>query len=65
MHHNKLAERICAAYKRWFGSELLSEVTVRAMEELGSVLKPIYLRMKKEGWVLKDGKMIKQHENEE
>lgn len=37
----------------------LSEETIHAMEELGLVLKSIYLEMKKEGYEMVDGKLVK------
>ncbi len=44
---------------------LLSTETIKAIEELCCVLKPIYLEMKKAGYELQDGIMTKpkQHEN--
>ncbi len=36
----------------------LSQETIDAVEELCSVLKPIYLEMKREGYVFKDGKVV-------
>ncbi|MCA9355353.1 hypothetical protein KC865_02270 [Candidatus Kaiserbacteria bacterium] len=42
----------------------LSNDTLDAMEELGSVLKTIYLRMKCEGYAMVDGKIVKINENE-
>lgn len=37
----------------------LSKANIMAMEELALILKPIYRRMQKEGWIMKDGKLIK------
>lgn len=42
----------------------LSKETVGAMEELGTVLKAIYIRMKRDGYVIVEGKMVKINENE-
>jgi len=42
----------------------LSKETIDAMEELGTVLKTVYLRMKKEGYTIVDGKVVKANENE-
>lgn len=42
----------------------LSKETIDAMEELGTVLKTIYLRMKKEGYIIVDGKVVNANENE-
>lgn len=44
---------------------LLSTDTLDAMEELGLVLKRIYLRMQKEGYRIVDGKMMNINENEQ
>ncbi len=43
---------------------LLPEETVQALENLAMVLKPIYLRMKREGRCIKNGtiKNVKEHE---
>lgn len=35
-----------------------------AMEELGLVLKTIYLRMQKDGYRIKDGVMVNENDNE-
>lgn len=40
----------------------LSDETLRALEQLGLVLKAVYLRLRKEGYQLKDGKIIKSDE---
>jgi hypothetical protein len=37
----------------------LTKANVMAMEELALILKPIYRRMLKEGWIMKDGKLVK------
>lgn len=42
----------------------LDKGSLSAMEELGTVLKTIYLRMKKEGYKIVDGQMVKINENE-
>ena len=42
----------------------LSECSLEALENLGVVLKPIYLRMKREGYGIVDGKLVKINENE-
>lgn len=42
----------------------LSSDTLDAMEELGGVLKTIFLRMKREGYAIVDGKIVKINENE-
>ncbi len=42
----------------------LSKETLDAMEELGMVLKTIYLRLKKEGYEMVDGKLVNLSENE-
>lgn len=39
----------------------LTKSNIMAMEELALILKPIYRRMQKEGWVMKDGKLVKQN----
>jgi hypothetical protein len=39
----------------------LNKSNIMAMEELALILKPIYRRMQKEGWVMKDGKLVKQN----
>lgn len=41
-----------------------SPETLRAIEELCLVLKPIYLRMRRQGYVIIDGKFVKPKENE-
>jgi len=46
-------------------SEVLSKDTLGAMEELGTVLKTIYVRMQKEGCRIVDGKMVYENDNEE
>ncbi len=43
----------------------LSEETLDAMEELGTVLKTIYLRLKNEGFEMVDGKLVNVSENEQ
>ncbi len=43
----------------------LSKETLDAMEELGTVLKSIYLRLKNEGFEMEDGKLVKLSENEQ
>jgi hypothetical protein len=65
MTNTTLAERICIAYQQLFNiraSQTLSTSSIKSLEELGSILRPIYRRMKKEGWVLKDGKMVNEHD---
>lgn len=42
----------------------LSECSLEALENLGVVLKPIYLRMKREGYGIVDGELVKINENE-
>ncbi|MCA9362854.1 hypothetical protein H6781_00990 [Candidatus Nomurabacteria bacterium] len=42
----------------------LSSDTLDAMEELGDVLKIIFLRMKREGYAMVDSKIVKINENE-
>jgi len=42
----------------------LSNDTLDAMEELGNVLKTIYMRMKREGYAIVEGKIVKINENE-
>lgn len=44
--------------------EVLSDCSLKALIELSDVLKPIYIRMKKEGYVIIDGRLVKQNENE-
>jgi hypothetical protein len=43
---------------------VLSDGSLKALEELASVLKPIYLRMKKEGYSMVNGHLVKIKENE-
>lgn len=43
---------------------VLSQDSLQALEELASILKPIYLRMKKEGYVVINGRLVKPNENE-
>lgn len=43
---------------------VLSEDTLGAMEELGTVLKTIYVRMQKEGYQIVDGKMVCENDDE-
>jgi hypothetical protein len=43
---------------------VLSDSSLKALEELASVLKPIYLRMKKEGYGMVNGRLVKIKENE-
>lgn len=40
----------------------LSKETLSALEQLGLALKAVYLRLRKEGYQLKDGKIIKSAE---
>ena len=48
-----------------YGSDVvLSKETLNAMEELGTVLKTIYVRMQKEGYRIVDGKMVNTKEYE-
>lgn len=42
----------------------LSECSLEALENLGVVLKPIYLRMKRKGYGIVDGELVKINENE-
>jgi hypothetical protein len=41
-------------------SRELTKTNIKAMEELALTLKPIYRRMLKDGWVMKDGKLVEQ-----
>ncbi|MAZ30374.1 hypothetical protein CL655_03785 [bacterium] len=62
MSNTTLAHKICIAYRHLFNvreSQPLNAGTISAMEELGLILKPIYQRMRKEGWVLQNGKLTK------
>lgn len=43
----------------------LSESSLRAMEELGVVLKSVYLRIQRDGYKLKDGQIVRDNENEQ
>ncbi len=43
---------------------VLSDSSLKALEELASVLKPIYLRMQKEGYGMVNGRLVKIKENE-
>jgi hypothetical protein len=43
---------------------VLTKDSLSALEELGGVLKPIYLRMKKEGYGIVDGRVVNLNENE-
>jgi hypothetical protein len=45
-------------------NEVLSKDSLEALENLGMVLKPIYLRMKKEGYGIVNGKVVKLNEYE-
>ncbi len=36
----------------------LSSAVIARMESLAMVLKPVYARMRQEGWVMKNGKLI-------
>ena len=45
--------------------DLLSSEQVAAMEELGLALKVVYLRLKRDGYKLVDGKFIKPEGDEE
>lgn len=42
----------------------LSDEALNAMEELGLVLKQIHLRMRREGYIIKDGKVVKEDESD-
>jgi len=42
----------------------LDKGSLDAMEELGTVLKTIYLRMQKEGYKIVNGQMVQLNENE-
>ena len=42
----------------------LSECSLEALENLGVVLKPIYVRMKREGYGIVNGEVVKINENE-
>lgn len=54
-----------APSKAEYGSStVLSQNTLDAMEELGTVLKTIYVRMQKDGYRIVDGKMVNTNENE-
>lgn len=41
----------------------LTKANIMAMEELALILKPIYRRMQKEGWIMKDGKLVKPNDS--
>jgi len=58
-----LAHRVTVAYRNLFcpPQQKLCDLTIKSLEELGLILKPIYLRMMKEGWVLKNGKLTSTH----
>lgn len=43
---------------------VLSDSSLKALAELAGVLKPIYLRMKKEGYSMVNGRLIKISEND-
>lgn len=43
---------------------VLSKDTLGAMEDLGTVLKTIYVRMQKEGYRIVDGKMVYKNDDE-
>jgi len=45
-------------------SVVLSKDTLDAMEELGTVLKTIYVRMQREGYRIVDGKMVYENDDE-
>ena len=47
-----------SAHEQYFSDE-----TVASLRELGAVLKPIYLRLQKAGYVIKDGKIYKNNED--
>lgn len=52
------ARRICDAYYRLVISErVITNSTIRVMEDLAMILKPIYARMQKERLVIKDDKI--------
>lgn len=40
----------------------LSDDVIATMESLSMVLRPIYLRMKQEGWIIRGGIMHKNHD---
>jgi len=42
----------------------LSECSLEALDNLGVVLKPIYVRMKREGYGIVNGEVVKINENE-
>ena len=44
--------------------KVLSDCSLKALIELSDVLKPIYIRMKKEGYGIIEGRLVKQNENE-
>lgn len=51
--------------KTEYGSDtVLPKGSLDAMEELGLVLKTVYLRMQKDGYHIKDGVMVNENDNE-
>lgn len=50
--------------KEYGSGYLLSDDAVEALENLGVILKPIYLRMRKEGYGIVNGEIVKINENE-
>jgi hypothetical protein len=45
-------------------NKVLSDCSLKALIELSDVLKPIYSRMRKEGYGMIEGRLVKQNENE-
>lgn len=45
-------------------NKVLSDCSLKALVELSEVLKPIYIRMRKDGYGMIDGRLVKQNENE-
>lgn len=41
-------------------NKVLSDCSLKALIELSDVLKPIYIRMRKEGYGMIDGRLVKQ-----
>lgn len=45
-------------------NKVLSDRSLKALVELSEVLKPIYIRMRKDGYVIIEGRLVKKNENE-
>ena len=45
-------------------NKVLSDCSLKALVELSEVLKPIYIRMRKDGYVIIEGRLVKKNENE-